>query len=228
MRTLVATVSIGERRHLTRHSLPRMERWAATHGLDFAVVREPLVPAHLPPHFNKLAVPQAHPGYDRYVIVDDDLLVARHAPEPPRVPSGCIGLAPDDEQRNTTASYVEWTGNTGFIVADGAAGDLFAAALAHGAEPAIWGYADQGALNHAAWTARRIVQLDPRWNHMPVIRYFVRRDAWEAWRTQRFYRLRFYAGLCLPFSPERRDIRAAYGVHLVRAPYPGFFSRLMG
>jgi hypothetical protein len=229
VKTLLATVSIGNRYRLTRHSLPRMETWARTCGMDFVVIRQPLTPPELPPHFNKLAVPAAFPGYDRYVIVDDDLLISRHAPTPPAVARGAIGLVPDDEQRHTRAPYVKWTGNTGFIIADAAAAPVFADALARGSDETIWGYADQSALNRSAWQAGCIEKLDARWNFMPVINYFVTRDTWEKWRTSRLYRLAYYLGITIGLAREnRRKITTAYGVHLVRAPYPGLFSRLMG
>lgn len=41
MKTLVATVSIGPRDHLTRHTLPRLERRCRAHGLEFVLVRAP-------------------------------------------------------------------------------------------------------------------------------------------------------------------------------------------
>lgn len=228
MKTLLTTVSIGSRHHLTRHTLPRMEDWSRAHSLDFQVIRQPLVPDGMPPHFNKLAVPTAFPGYDRYVVVDDDLLISRHAPAPPDVPAGRIGLVPDDEQSHTRAPYVKWTGNTGFIVADAAAVPIFADALARGSDDTIWGYADQSALNRSAWETNCVERLDARWNFMPVIHYFVSRNTWDQWKNSRLYRLRYYAALVSGLAwKERRKIRAAFGVHLVRAPYPALFSRIM-
>ena len=228
MKTLVATVSIGARDHLAMHSLPRLEAWSRRYGCDFAVIRQPLVSSALPPHFNKLAVPGQFPGYDQYVIVDDDLLISRKAPAPPVASAGRIGLVPDAEQRHTRATYVGWTGNTGFIVAHAASAPLFADALSRGSNDSIWGYADQSALNRTAWQADAVEKLDARWNLMPVIQHFVSRDTWDAWRTSRTYRLRYYASLaCGVPSKNLKLIRQAYGVHLVRAPYPAFFSFIM-
>ncbi|ACB76039.1 hypothetical protein Oter_2758 [Opitutus terrae PB90-1] len=228
MRTLLATVSIGARDRLTRYSLPRMEDWSRRCGMEFQVIRRSLIPAERPPHFNKLAIPAHFPDYDRYVIVDDDLLISRHAPPPPDTPLGSIGLVPDEEQRHTRAACVKWTGNTGFIVADKSTAPVFADALVRGSDATIWGYADQSALNRSAWTMGKLESLDRRWNFMPVIHHFVTRDAWQQWSTRRTYRLGYYLDILLrPGSKNRRMIRDAYGVHLVRAPYPWLFSRLM-
>lgn len=228
MSTLVATISIGPRDRLTRHTLPRLERWCRAHDLEFVVVREPLIPPGRTPHFNKLAIPARFPGHERYIIVDDDILLARHAPAPPAVPPGHIGLVADPEQRHTTAPYVGFTGNTGFVVAHADAAPLFADALARGRDPSIWGMNDQSALNRSAWERGVVVRLDPRWNHLPVIHHIVTRNAWESWKSSRLHRLRFYLGL-LPGAPtsHRRLLRAAYGVHLVRAPHPALYSRLV-
>jgi len=228
MKTLVASISIGAKRPLANYALPRMESWSHRHGFDFKVVREPLIPDTLPPHFNKLAIPARFPGYDRYVIIDDDLLISRTAPPPPSVGKGMIGLVPDDEQRHTTAVYVSWTGNTGFIVADAAAAPIFADALARGSDETIWGYADQSALNRSAWEAGAIEQLPAQWNFMPVIHHIVSTDCWPAWKSSRTKRLAYYLRLIIdPFFADRKKIVKAYGVHLVRAPYPRLFSFIM-
>jgi hypothetical protein len=228
MSTLVATVSIGPRSRFARRSIPRLEHWCHAHGLEFVVVREPLIQPGLPPHFNKLAVPACFPGHKRYVIVDDDLLIARHAPAPPEVPSGFVGLVADSEQRHTSAPGVDFTGNTGFIVADAAASPLFADALARGPTADILGTNDQSALNRSAWEQKRVHRLDPRWNHLPVIDHIVTRDAWRRWTGSRLHRLAFYLSL-LPGAPTaaRRTLRSAYGVHLVRAPHPALYSLLV-
>ena len=228
MKTLVATISIGANRPMAKYALPMMEAWTRRHHLNFVVIRHALIADDRPPHFNKLAIPAAFPGYDRYVIVDDDLLISRHAPAPPSVSKGRVGLVPDAEQRHTTAAYAPWTGNTGFIVADSAASPLFADALARGSDESIWGYADQSALNRSAWQAGSMEQLQSEWNFMPVIDHVVSNDCWQEWTESRTKRICFYLHLLInPFARGRIKIMKSHGVHLVRAPYPRFFSFLM-
>jgi len=70
------------------------------------------------PHFNKLIAHRLAPGFGRYIIVDDDLILKKHAPPMEAVPPGIVDLCADVVQSNTEATHVTWTGNTGFIVSD--------------------------------------------------------------------------------------------------------------
>src|SRR5579883_137003 len=116
MKTLVATISVGPREQLRKFSFPRLKNWGEKHGYTVVLIDRPLQDGGRTPHYAKLRVPQAFPDFDRYCIVDDDLLISSVAPALPDIPAGKVGLVPDAEQRNTTRRDVKWTGNTGFIL----------------------------------------------------------------------------------------------------------------
>jgi hypothetical protein len=228
MRTLAAMISIGKNRECTRYSFPRLTAWAERHALDVVLITTPLKGGRLP-HFEKLSVPAAFPGYSRYVICDDDLLISALAPAPPTPPSGCIGMAPDPVQNQTTADYVKWTGNTGLLVVDQGAIDLCELAQNQGDTSTIWGFADQGALNQVAWRQNRVHQIEARWNFMPVLSYINAVATWDVWISSRRARLWYYLQLQCGVPPRyRREVQSAWGLHLVRAPGRcAFFNRLL-
>jgi hypothetical protein len=137
-------------------------------------------------------------------------------------------LAPDAEQRNTSNPVVHWTGNTGFILIHRQGLDLFEKALEAEEDTSIWGIADQGALNSVAWREGRVYLLNKAWNYQPVLEYFITGKGWHHWIASRNYRLGFYGRLLLKAPhPVIAEMRAAYGVHLIRAPYPRFFDRML-
>src|SRR5690606_39124080 len=105
------------RTHLSDVAFPRASGWAARHGYSSVLIKTPLHRSGELPHFGKLRIPERFPGYERYCIIDDDLLISRRAPELPDITCTSIGLAPDAEQRHTKNPTVKWTGNTGFIIA---------------------------------------------------------------------------------------------------------------
>jgi hypothetical protein len=228
MRTLAAMISIGRGRECTPYAFPRLTAWAQRHSLDVVLITTPLKGNRLP-HFEKLSVPAAFPGYDRYVICDDDLLISAQAPEPPMPEKTCVGMVPDAVQENTTAPYVKWTGNTGMLVLGADAIDLCESAQEQGDTSDIWGIADQGALNRVAWQQNRVSARDPRWNFMPVIEYIDNEVSWNVWSTRRSTRMGYYARLLsgIP-SRYRENVRSAWGLHLIRAPGKcAFFNRLL-
>lgn len=229
MRTLVAMVSTGRRETLTDVSFPRLAKWASRHDYSSVLIKEHLEGEGKPPHYAKLLVAQRFPDFDSYVVVDDDLLLNTHAPQLPTLPEGYVGLARDAEQRHTTNSHVEWTGNTGFVLFGGNERELLLEAYEKGDDPSIWGYADQGALNSVLWSRRRVVELDQRWNFAPVLTFFLKMGkGWEHWSNSRAYRMSYYAKVIgNPRSDERRALRACWGCHLIRAPYPRFFDRFV-
>ena len=111
-------VSVGDRTHLSNYTYRRLSAWASLHGYSSMLIKENIVEPGVPLHFNKLIAHRLAPGFKRYIIVDDDLLLRKSAPPMENVPEGFVGLSPDAIQTNTAAPHVTWTGNTGFIVAD--------------------------------------------------------------------------------------------------------------
>jgi hypothetical protein len=228
MSTLAAMISIGCRDRLTDISFPRLSRWASKNNYSCILIKEALQADGALPYFAKLAVSERFPGYDRYCIVDDDLLLASHAPPLPDIPKGYVGLARDEEQGNTTNPIVKWTANTGFIVHGAEARHLLQKACSEGEDPTIWGIADQGALNSVLWSENRIFELDPRWNFAPVLAFFIRGRGWETWTKSKIYRLSFYGNIAFNlFSSERQLIKQCWGCHMIRASYPRFFDRVV-
>lgn len=228
MKTLVAMLSYGKRCHLSDPAFRRASQWASRHGYSALLVKEPLHRSGERPHFGKLRLPEVAPGYDRYLILDDDLFLTANAPALPDTPPECVALVPDAEQRHTTNPLVKWTGNTGFILVHRQSLDLFQKALEAEEDPTIWGIADQGALNGVAWSEGRVHRLDKAWNYQPVLEYFIIGKDWPHWLASRSYRLGFYARLVLKAPhPVITRTRSAYGIHLIRAPYPRFFDRVL-
>ena len=116
--TLVVMVSVGNRTHISDYTFPRLANWAARHGYSVILIKKPMTRNGIAPHFNKLIAHRLAPGFGRYIIVDDDLILKKHAPPMEAVPPGIVDLCADVVQSNTEATHVTWTGNTGFIVSD--------------------------------------------------------------------------------------------------------------
>lgn len=234
--TIVVMVSIGDREHLSSFTFSRLSTWAAKHGYSSVLLKKPHNPLHRSPHFNKLQVHKILPNFKRYIIVDDDILISKNAPVMEEVPEGFIGACMDAEQRHTRALHVEWTANTGFLVFDQQATYLLDLAYERGVYPygaeddsdkKIWGPFDQGILNDVLFTHNKIFKLDYRWNYQPILAYFIQGKGWDKWKNDRFFRLRYYISLLSPFANKnKRNIKNAYGLHLIRGPYPSFFSRI--
>lgn len=188
------------------------------------------------PHFNKLKVPQMVPGYKRYIIVDDDIMIKENAPAMDSVPSGFVGLCMDAVQTNTEAPHVEWTANSGFIVTDGSGAALLDEAYNLGEYPykhndgsgkGIWGPFDQGIVNDVLFKHEKIYKLDWRWNFQPVLDYFMNDRGWEVWSKSRLYRLMYYIAQIIPVKKtNKKKVKEAYGVHLIRVSNPLFFDFL--
>lgn len=234
--TLAVMVSIGNREHLTSYTFPRMAAWAASHGYSSILLKKAYNPLNRAPHFNKLLVHKLVPGFRKYIIIDDDLLMRKDAPEIEDVPEGYIGLCRDAEQRHTEAAHVKWTGNTGFVVADEKALYLLEEAYSEGPYPfqpndgsgkGIWGPHDQGIINHVLFRNNKIYQLNWRWNYQPILEFFINDRGWDEWRTNKFYRLKYYSSLLSPFNnSNKQPIADAYGLHMIRGVYPAFFSKI--
>jgi len=229
MKTLVIMISIGPRHHFSKYSVPRASAWALRHGYSFIVITEPVQPEGMPPYYAKLAAAQLFPQYDRYCIIDDDILVRKGAPVLPFVPEGHVGIARDAVQTNTTATIVQWTGNSGFLVFDKKAFVWLDEALAHGDEPSVWGgWGDGGALNLVLWRANRCHEISKKWNFAPVLEYFMRGVGWEAWSASRFLRAWYFFDLFAnPFSKSRKEIKDSWGIHLIRVRFIAGFEWLV-
>lgn len=229
MKTIVVVVSVGTRDNLTDFTYPRIARWASRHHYTCALVKHPIQPDGRPPHYAKLVVHHLFPGFDRYCVVDDDILMSRSAPELPEVPKGYVGLVKDEIQENTTNPIVKWTGNTGFLIFDATCFRFLDDACERGDDPTIWpGFADQSALNNVLWDRAAIHELDSRWNYAPVLAHFSRGMGWDKWSQSKSARIAYYLSLILnPFCDARRALREHWGVHLIRTPYVRLFDRLV-
>lgn len=211
-------VSIGPRTNFSDYSAPRAAKWAATHGYDFVLVKQAPAGFIGKPHYVKLTVPDSYPGYERYCIIDDDLLISSAAPSLPIIDEAVVGLVPDAVQGNTRNPIVQWTANTGFILCSKQSATFLKDALQHGEAPDVWGCHDQGALNTVLWRSGNITQLDARWNHQAVLEHAVTRVGWDKWAQSRFRRIAFYLELLInPFAPVRRSMSRCWGCHLIQA-----------
>ncbi|MGN6617073.1 MAG: hypothetical protein ACTHJ5_07835 [Ilyomonas sp.] len=237
--TVVIMVSIGNRHNYTKYTYPAMAKWASKHGYSSILLKKPFNPKNRVPHFNKLLAPKAVSGFKKYIIVDDDLLIKANAPVVEDVPEGYVGLCKDAEQRNTDASYVEWTANTGFIVADEKSVSLLEEAYylgehnyikGDGSFMGIWPYfGDQSILNHLLYKKEKIYELNWKWNYQPVLDFFVKEESWHKWQKSKFYRLKYYSTLRLSFitNQYKKRFKEAYGIHMILCPYPAFFSKFI-
>jgi hypothetical protein len=234
--TIVLMVSIGNRNHLTDITYSRMAQWAARHGYASLLIKHSLTDKAIAPHFNKLIAHRAAPGFKRYIIIDDDIIMKADAPAMETVPDGMVGLCADVIQFNTQAAHVSWTGNTGFIVAGEQAIPLLEEAFENGEYPygwsdvggrGIWGPFDQGAVNDVLFSKSCAHQLDWRWNYQAVIDYYANRGkGWDKWQQSRLYRMLYYASLLIPFSKNRKLLNKCYGLHMTMGSYPKFFARI--
>jgi len=229
-------VSIGERSHLTDFSFPRLSKWASKFGYNSILLKKAYNPLNRAPHFNKLQVHKLVPNFKRYIIVDDDILISEHAPMMEDVPYGLVGICKDSEQRHTEAIHINWTANSGFMVVGEESLYLLDEAYASGEYPfkcgdgtgkGIWGPHDQGIVNDVLFRNKKVFELNYKWNYQPVLEFFINGKDWTEWQNNKLYRLAYYSSLISPFpNKNKRAIKNAYGLHLIRAPYPAFFSKI--
>lgn len=236
--TMVIMVSIGHRSQLSNYTYTSLSQWAAQHGYSSMLLKQPVNPKNRLPHFNKLLAHTVVPGFERYVIVDDDLYIKRHAPKLEAVPMGFIGLCRDAEQRHTEAEHVRWTANTGFIVADSQALWLLEKAYelgdhtyvkGDGTKLAVWPYlGDQSILNYLLFQENKIHELSWKWNHQPVLEYFLYGKDHEEWKRSKFYRLQYYLSLYSPLlNKHKRKVQQAYGIHMIAGVYPKVYKKFV-
>ena len=232
--TIVIMVSLGNRSHLSRFTYPRLVLWASTHGYSCILLKKPFEDnLNRSPHFTKLMAHKIIPGFNRYIIVDDDLMFSKNAPAMQSVPHGYVGLCKDAVQTNTEAKHVRWTANTGFIVCDNSALKYLESAYYAGEYKSgslnenIWGPFDQGILNDILFKNNKIYQLDWRWNYQCVIDFYMRGKGWDKWKKNRFYRICYYLSFLVPFNNKNRSLlKKTYGIHMTMGSYPLFFSKV--
>ena len=116
MKTLV--VSVGNRGSLTKYTFNRLFLWANKHNYSCTLLKNDINYLDRSPHFIKLIVHKTYPHFDRYIIVDDDILLSSKSPGIDFIPNGIVSLCPDAVQTNTENKEITWTANTGFIVTD--------------------------------------------------------------------------------------------------------------
>src|SRR5689334_6742129 len=96
--TIVLMVSIGNRLHLSNYTYPRLAAWASSQGYASLLIRERITNDSLAPHFQKLIAHRLAPGYKRYIIIDDDLMLKRDSPPMLDFDEDKIGLCKDPVQ----------------------------------------------------------------------------------------------------------------------------------
>lgn len=234
--TIVLMVSIGNRSHLSKYTYPRLAEWASLQGYSCMMVKKTIADEGVAPHFNKLIAHRLVPGFKRYIIIDDDLMLKVNSPPVEDFDENKIGLCEDPVQSNTQAPHIKWTGNTGFIVAYDKSLHILEEAYLNGEYPydcwdesgqGIWGPHDQAALNNVAFKKELVHKLDWRWNYQIVVDFYVNRGkGWHKWVQSGLYRLGFYLSLFLPFSQNRQLLNQSFGLHMTMCLYPKFFSRI--
>lgn len=168
MKTAVVMVTIGPDSWTRKYSVARAQAYASRHGYEFAQITEPVLPhAGRTPHWEKILVPRALPGYDRWLVIDDDVLInTRLAPPLPDLAPGRLGLVKEPVPTRYEPP-MEWLGNSGVILFDRDGLDLLEATYAMGEYKDIApGFGDQPAINAVGWRERRVERLDWRWNYM--------------------------------------------------------------
>jgi hypothetical protein len=225
MKTLIGMVTIGEDTAMRTLAIKRAEAYAERHGYEFHQLRERTPGTTRTPHWEKTVLPKTRPGFDRYVIIDDDVLINhRIAPELPVIRPGNIGLVREPLPHGFSAP-VEWVGNTGFMLIHSSGLDLLSEAYALGEYKDVPpGYGDQPAVNAVAWREGRVTRLDWKWNYILMADWLIRahkqvypwtdsaavRRFAKATLTMRLLARGLFAG------PESitTQLRSAYMVHL--------------
>ena len=216
MKTAVVMVTIGPESQTRPYSIARAKTYAARHGYEFVQITEPTLPGSgRTPHWEKVLVPRALPGYDRYFVIDDDVLInTRTAPALPDLPPRTLGIVREPVPTRY-APPIRWLGNSGVLLFERSAADLMDAAYALGELTEIEpGYGDQPAVNQAAWTQGRVTRLGWRWNFLAMAHWLRtahgQRHPWtKNLRLGQLAKLTFFA--CLGWASVRRRFGASGG-----------------
>jgi hypothetical protein len=168
MKTLIAMVTIGSDNWTRRSSVRRAKAYAEKHGYDFAQITEPSIPAgERTPHWEKTLVPRVFPDYERYLVIDDDILINhRIAPCLPEIPTDHIGLV-REPLPTLGEGPIQWVGNTGVMIVLRDSRDLLEAAYLVGeVTDTVPGFGEQPAINRVAWAQRRVCRMEWKWNYI--------------------------------------------------------------
>lgn len=227
---LCVMVSVGNRSRLTDITWPRFVHWCERHGYEAVLMEENLLEKYgyeRPPHFNKCLVARHFPGYDAYLVADDDILVSKFAPALPETTDDSFFLARDAEQGQTTAPYVRFNGNTGMLLFGknhiSVFEKVFEKKVAKGLHITtdgyrVWGPYDQGPINELAFAKGIVQELDTRFNYSLVPEYWLNANR-KKWVSSTVYRLRYYFTLMIPFHPNRKLMQQAYVIHLINCRF---------
>jgi lipopolysaccharide biosynthesis glycosyltransferase len=90
---LLLTVSIGQD-ELARHTIPRMERYAQQHGVDFRVVSSSSMFQRATFAYWEELLNLVDSAYHRIIVLDSDILIRRGAPNLFDVPFNGIAMKP--------------------------------------------------------------------------------------------------------------------------------------
>jgi len=223
-------VSVGERSRLTDITWPRFENWCKQYGYKAVLLKENLLAKYgyeRPPHFNKCLVPKYFPGYDTYLVADDDILVSKFAPALPATTDDSFFMARDANQGHTTAPYIRFNGNTGFLLFGknhcSLFEEVFEKHVAKGIHLTtdgfeVWGPFDQGAINELAFSKGIVEELDTRYNYSMVPEYWLNANR-KKWVRSTMYRLRYYFTLMIPCHRNRKRMQQAYVIHLINCRF---------
>ncbi len=225
-------VTIGPASPTRTHAVARARSYAERHGYTFVQVTQPIAPGSgRTPHWEKVLVPRAFPEFDRYLIIDDDILInTRVAPALPDLSNGSLGMVKEPVPTRFDPP-MDWLGNSGVLLFNRAAVDLLEAGYALGEyKDIVPGYGDQPALNAVAWRQGRVARLDDRWNYIAMADWLHAFHKQEyPWTNNRALaiaaRLTFVVRLALarlglafgrsPKTGPMHRLRESYFVHLI-------------
>jgi hypothetical protein len=168
VKTAVAMVTIGPSSPTRLIAVRRAQDYARLHGYSFIQVSQRIIPdADRTPHWNKLLIPKVYPGYGRYLIIDDDVLInTKVAPSLPSVAAQKLGIVREPVSMDFDPP-MRWLGNSGVLLVPAEATDILTKAYQRGViRGKIPGIADQPAVNVVAWSEDRVERLNWRWNYI--------------------------------------------------------------
>ena len=227
VKTVVAMVTIGPDSWTRKYSVARARAYAERHGYAFAQITEPIQPGSgRTPHWEKLLVPRALPDYDRWLVIDDDVLVnSRIAPALPEISPGRLGMVREPVPTQYEPP-MEWLGNSGVLLFDRATLDLVEGAYEMGEyKEIVPGFGDQPAVNVVAWRARRVERMEWKWNYMLMADWLitVHRQVYPwtpsfflaRWAKVTLFSSLLQANIRPPSTGPMARLRECYFVHLI-------------
>lgn len=223
-------VSVGDRSHITDITFPRFKNWCIKNGYEYRLLKDNLL-LHFdydrPLHFNKCLIHKYFKGFDEYLVIDDDILIGKNTPKLPLCNNNEFFIAKDTKQDVTTAPYVNFNANSGFMLGTKLSmtflDRVFNLNFSNGVYITtegyrIWGPYDQGPINEVIFKHTNVQELDTRFNYAFVTDFWTNGDS-SKWLNSKYFRFLFYFSLALPFHPNFRRMRNAYSLHLIHCPY---------